>query len=65
MSLNENALDGAVDGELSEAGDQLAEVLLKHKVSMATAESCTGGWVAKILTDRAGSSAYLLAGIVT
>jgi len=65
MSLNENALDGALDSALSAAGDQLAEVLLKHKVSMATAESCTGGWVAKILTDRAGSSAYLLAGIVT
>lgn len=61
MSLNEDASDAA----LNEAGDQLAEVLLQRKLTMATAESCTGGWVAKILTDRAGSSAYLLAGIVT
>ena len=61
MSLNETASDVT----LKEAGDQLAEVLLQRKYTMATAESCTGGWVAKILTDRAGSSSYLLAGIVT
>ena len=65
MSLNEGASDGVLDEALSEAGDELAEVLLKRRQTMATAESCTGGWVAKILTDRAGSSAYLLAGIVT
>jgi nicotinamide-nucleotide amidase len=61
MSPNE----GVSDSVLSDAGDQLAEVLLQRKHTMATAESCTGGWVAKILTDRAGSSSYLLAGIVT
>ncbi len=32
--------------------------------SMAVAESCTGGLVAKRLTDRAGSSSYFLGGIV-
>jgi len=61
MSLKDNASDSA----LSEAGDQLATVLLDHKQTLATAESCTGGWVAKVMTDRAGSSSYLLAGIVT
>ncbi|HKK56238.1 nicotinamide-nucleotide amidohydrolase family protein [Marinobacter sp.] len=61
MSPTESAADAA----LNEAGDQLAEVLLRRRLRMATAESCTGGWVAKILTDRAGSSAYLLAGIVS
>ena len=35
------------------------------QLSIATAESCTGGWVAKVLTDRPGSSAYVLAGLVT
>jgi nicotinamide-nucleotide amidase len=40
-------------------------VLLDRKQTLATAESCTGGWVAKVMTDRAGSSSYLLAGIVT
>jgi len=65
MSLNDSASDSASDSALSEAGDQLASVLLDHKQTLATAESCTGGWVAKVMTDRAGSSSYLLAGIVT
>ena len=53
------------DRALSEAGEQLADVLIKQKQTMATAESCTGGWVAKVMTDRPGSSSYLLAGIVS
>jgi nicotinamide-nucleotide amidase len=61
MSLKDNASDSA----LSKAGDQLAIALLDHKQTLTTAESCTGGWVAKVMTDRAGSSSYLLAGIVT
>jgi len=32
---------------------------------IATAESCTGGWVAKALTDVAGSSAWFERGFVT
>ncbi len=32
---------------------------------LATAESCTGGWVAKIMTDVAGSSASFDRGFVT
>ena len=31
----------------------------------ATAESCTGGWIAKSLTDIAGSSQWFLEGFVT
>jgi nicotinamide-nucleotide amidase len=65
MSLNDSASASASDSALSEAGDQLATVLLDRKQTLATAESCTGGWVAKVMTDRAGSSSYLLAGIVT
>ncbi|MDI9246001.1 nicotinamide-nucleotide amidase [Marinobacter sp. CHS3-4] len=53
------------DEELREAADSLARVLIDRKQTIATAESCTGGWVAKVLTDRAGSSAYTLAGLVT
>ncbi len=33
--------------------------------TMATAESCTGGLVAKLLTDVPGSSAYFLQGLIT
>jgi nicotinamide-nucleotide amidase len=32
---------------------------------VATAESCTGGWVAKVLTDIPGSSAWFDRGFVT
>jgi PncC family amidohydrolase len=32
---------------------------------LATAESCTGGWIARLITDVSGSSAYYLGGWVT
>ena len=42
--------------------EQLAGLLSGH--SIALAESCTGGMLAARLTDRAGSSAYFLGGLV-
>ncbi|WP_336367985.1 CinA family protein [Marinobacter sp. C2H3] len=53
------------DQQLQEAGEQLGLKLEATGLTVATAESCTGGWVAKVLTDRAGCSAYTLAGLVT
>ena len=53
------------DADLTDAGNELAQALLDGGKTIATAESCTGGWVAKTLTDRAGSSAYVIAGLVT
>jgi len=32
---------------------------------LVTAESCTGGWIAKTLTDIAGSSQWFVEGFVT
>ncbi|GGC76160.1 nicotinamide-nucleotide amidase [Marinobacter halophilus] len=55
----------ATDQQLQEAGNALGDRLVEQNKTIATAESCTGGWVAKILTDRAGSSAYIMAGLVT
>lgn len=55
----------ANDQQLQEAGNALGDRLVQQHKTIATAESCTGGWVAKILTDRAGSSAYIMAGLVT
>ena len=43
----------------------LARVLLDRGLTVATAESCTGGLLAGRLVDRPGSSAYLLGGIVS
>tara|TARA_R110002110_G_C13401879_1_gene712816 strand:+ start:76 stop:576 length:501 start_codon:yes stop_codon:yes gene_type:complete len=55
----------ASDHELEQAGEKLAEQLMAVGLTMVTAESCTGGWVAKVLTDKAGSSAYVVGGLVT
>ena len=43
----------------------LVEELLVAGVQVATAESCTGGWIAKSITDVAGSSACFGYGIVS
>ncbi|MEO9329439.1 competence/damage-inducible protein A [Gordonia aurantiaca] len=43
--------------------DQLVEILDGRTI--ATAESCTGGLVAARLTDRPGSSAYVMGGVVS
>jgi nicotinamide-nucleotide amidase len=49
--------------------DTLAEavgrILIEANRTVATAESCTGGWLAKSLTDLSGSSNYFLRGYVT
>jgi len=44
---------------------RLARALLARRESLATAESCTGGWVAKVCTDLAGSSGWFERGLVT
>jgi nicotinamide-nucleotide amidase len=44
---------------------ELAELLLARGLKLSTAESCTGGWLAKTLTDRPGSSAWFEYGFVT
>lgn len=43
----------------------VGELLMKAGATVSTAESCTGGLLAKFLTDVAGSSAYFPGGTVT
>jgi nicotinamide-nucleotide amidase len=52
------SLDGATVDE------QVAELLRSRGWTIATAESCTGGLLAGRLTDLAGSSEYVLGGLV-
>jgi nicotinamide-nucleotide amidase len=48
----------------STVDDQVAQRLLDSGLTIATAESCTGGLLVARLTDRPGSSRYVLGGIV-
>ncbi len=45
--------------------ERLQARCLERGLTVATAESCTGGLVAKLITDLAGSSAYFRGGIVS
>lgn len=45
--------------------ERLASELIKRNARIATAESCTGGWIAKVLTDMPGSSAWFEYGFVS
>lgn len=50
---------------VQELAKKLGARLLMKGIRLATAESCTGGWIAKVCTDRAGSSGWFDRGFVT
>jgi nicotinamide-nucleotide amidase len=52
-------------GTLEELAGRAGKLLLEQGRMLVTAESCTGGWVAKCITDIAGSSAWFDRGFVT
>ncbi|MEL7372741.1 MAG: CinA family nicotinamide mononucleotide deamidase-related protein, partial [Myxococcota bacterium] len=65
----ERAIRACLDEDVFGRDDQtitevLASALIEARQTVATAESCTGGLIAKRLTDRPGSSAYMLGGVV-
>jgi nicotinamide-nucleotide amidase len=53
------------DGGLRALAERAGTLLLARRQRVATAESCTGGWVAKCLTDVPGSSKWFERGYVT
>jgi PncC family amidohydrolase len=53
------------DERLVELARRLFDVCVERGLTVATAESCTGGLVAHAITEIAGSSAYYLGGFVT
>lgn len=60
------SLDNYPNGvELSQLTQQLAEHLRGNNLNLITAESCTGGWIAKCCTDLAGSSSWFEGGMVS
>ena len=52
------------DSELRQLAQQLGERLRDAREHLVTAESCTGGWIAKCMTDIAGSSDWFDCGMV-
>jgi len=59
-------LGRAVFGEGDDTlADVVARLLIERGETISTAESCTGGLIAKRLTDVPGSSAYMVQGVVT
>lgn len=52
------------DDEIRALTARVAKRLLGAGLTLAVAESCTGGWVAKACTDLPGSSAWFLGGAV-
>ena len=47
-----------MDNELFEIAQQLGQLLKSKEKKIATAESCTGGWIAQSITEVSGSSAW-------
>ena len=53
------------DAHLTELAREVGEALARSGARVACVESCTGGWIAKTLTDIPGSSAWFGWGWVT
>lgn len=53
------------DEPLRKLATRVGASLLKARLTLVTAESCTGGWIAKVVTDIAGSSAWFDCGMAT
>ncbi|MDQ3289193.1 MAG: CinA family protein [Pseudomonadota bacterium] len=51
------------DSDLQRLAQRVGQYALDHHDRLVTAESCTGGWIAKTLTDVAGSSAWFECGL--
>ncbi|GHE35428.1 CinA family protein [Vulcaniibacterium thermophilum] len=52
------------DSALRRLAEQVGRHALDQRLMLVTAESCTGGWIAKTLTDIAGSSGWFDCGMV-
>lgn len=54
-----------MDAELATLSRRVGDALSARGWLLATAESCTGGWIAEVVTATAGSSAWFDRGFVT
>ncbi|WP_146910149.1 CinA family protein [Arenimonas daejeonensis] len=51
------------EAALHALAEQVGAALQDHHLMLATAESCTGGWIAKMITDIPGCSSWFDCGI--
>lgn len=51
--------------DLATLSEQVGEALRTRGLMLVTAESCTGGWIAEVITAVAGSSQWFERGFVT
>lgn len=54
-----------MDVDLVALSEAVAAACRQRRLLVATAESCTGGWAAQVITHTAGSSAWFERGFVT
>ena len=54
-----------MDSELIALSESLGAACRQRRLLLATAESCTGGWAAQVITHTAGSSEWFERGFVT
>lgn len=53
------------DAELQKLATKIGAHLVDAERRLVTAESCSGGWIGKVLTDIPGSSAWYLGGVIS
>lgn len=51
--------------DLEKLATRVGQELEQHRLTLATAESCTGGWVAQVITSCPNSSRWFERGFVT
>lgn len=54
-----------MDSDLVTLSEAIGQACRDHGLMVATAESCTGGWTAQVITHTAGSSGWFERGFVT
>lgn len=62
MRFTSNEVPSLVDMEVL---NKVSDELKKHHLTLATAESCTGGLLAHLLTNVSGSSEYFERGVIS
>jgi nicotinamide-nucleotide amidase len=57
-------MSSTTEQELKDLAEELGVCMKDKGVKLASAESCTGGWIAKIITDIPGSSEWFTGSVV-